>query len=187
MVSRSKGNVLSPLKLATRPLKRWRKDEQGFTAVEFGMVALPFLMLLFGIIEIGLLYFTTFSLENATEQAARLIRTGQAKTGNVDKAAFKTEVCNRVAVFADCTGKLRVDVQSFPNFAGIAPPNGLAGGNLVTDGSTQYGIGNGGDVVLVTAFYQWDMTSIIPFLNLSNMNGNARLIQASAVFRNEPF
>jgi Flp pilus assembly protein TadG len=49
-------------------LKVWRSDTAGVTAVEFAMVAVPFLMLLFGIITVGLFFFTTFSLENAVER-----------------------------------------------------------------------------------------------------------------------
>ena len=62
----------------------WR-DERGFTAVEFAMVAMPFLMLLFGTIGIGLFFFTTFSLENAVEQASRQIRTGQAQLAGMTR------------------------------------------------------------------------------------------------------
>lgn len=186
MHSRVAGNLRASLKNIFRPVKKWRRDESGFTAVEFGIVALPFFMLLFGIMEVGMLYFTTFSLENATEQAARLIRTGQAKTSALSAADFKTQVCNRVATYVNCTSKLRVDVESFPNFSGITPPSGLDGGGNLTS-TTNYSIGNGGDVVLVTVFYQWDLTASLPFLKLGNMSNGSRLIQAAATFRNEPF
>ena len=50
---------------------------RGAAAVEFALVSIPFLALTFGIIEIGLIYFVSTTLENATLQAAREIRTGQ--------------------------------------------------------------------------------------------------------------
>ena len=62
-----------------RPAARIGRNTDGFTAVEFAMVIGPFLALLFAIMEVALVYFATFSLENATEQASRLIRTGQAQ------------------------------------------------------------------------------------------------------------
>ena len=51
-------------------LRRWRGDESGATAVEFGIIALPFLLLLFGIMSVCLFYFANFAIENAVWQAA---------------------------------------------------------------------------------------------------------------------
>ena len=56
-------------------------DESGFTAVEFAIVAMPFVMLLFGILSVCLYFFTNFTMENAVWQAARAIRTGQFQQG----------------------------------------------------------------------------------------------------------
>ena len=33
-------------------LQRWCKEQSGATAIEFGMVALPFVLLLFGILSV---------------------------------------------------------------------------------------------------------------------------------------
>ena len=106
----------------SRLLARLRADERGFTAVEFGMVAMPFLMLLFGIMVVGLFFFTTFSLENATEEAGRLIRTGQVQQNGMTAAQFKQEVCTRLPDYVDCTNKLRIQVQNFTGFGNIVTP-----------------------------------------------------------------
>ena len=168
-------------------LDRLRRDENGFTAVEFGIVAVPFLMMLFGIINVGLLYFTSFSIENATENAARFIRTGQAKTNAWSQSQFKTEVCNRVPTFVDCASKLRVDVRVVPEGTAPTPPPGTSGGALVSDAQTQYQNSAGGDIVMVTAFYQWDLAKYLPFLQIGNMGDGSRLVQATVAFKNEPF
>lgn len=169
-----------------RRLARLKQDEKGATAIEFAMVVGPFIFLLFGIIEVGLLFFTTFSVENATEQAARLIRTGQVKSNNMTAAQFKTQVCNRMPGYVDCISKVRVDVQSYASFATVVAPSGLdVNGNL--NNATQFAPGNGGDIVLVTVFFEYELAAFTPMLNLSNMSNNHRLIQAAAVFRNEPF
>ena len=59
---KSVGNLLSGIRLGGL-LGKVRKDQSGATAIEFAMVATPFLMLVFGIIQIGLLFFTTFTIE----------------------------------------------------------------------------------------------------------------------------
>lgn len=167
-------------------LKNLRKNENGFTAVEFAMVVGPFIALLFGIIEVALVYFATFTLENAVEQAARMIRTGQIQMGGFSASAFKTKVCDQAAGFMDCN-KLRVDVRSFGTFGGVTPPNAFdANGNLKAN-FEQFSAGNGGDVVLVTVYYEWDLVAKIPGVGLGNMPSGARLIQASVAFKNEPF
>ena len=82
---------------------RFVKDESGATAVEMAIVAMPFLLLLFGIMSVCLFYFANFAIENAVWQAARAIRTGQLQQGkgaytgtstDADKkAAFKKALC----------------------------------------------------------------------------------------------
>ena len=179
-------------------LRIWRRDERGFTAVEFALVIGPFLALLFAIMEVALVYFATFSLENATEQAARLIRTGQAQGGNFDEARFKREVCARVPVFISCDSNLKVDVRSFDTFTEAAsgvPQPFDARGNLLSN-FEQYSPGKGGSVVLVSVYYHWGLMASLPRMGdftgrvgvgVSNMPDGSRLISASTAFRNEPF
>jgi Flp pilus assembly protein TadG len=169
---------------------RFWRDENGFTAVEFAMVALPFLMLLFGTIAVGLFFFTTFSLENAVEKASRQIRTGQAQTAGKTTDTFKSDVCALAPSFVNCAGNLRVNVVSSSSFSGAAASIGSctdSGGALIPDPTPTTVPGAAGDVVLVTVCYEWEMTKVLPFINLGNMAGGSRLIQASTTFRTEPY
>jgi len=52
-------------------LGRFCRDAQGASAVEFAILALPFFMMLFGIIEGGRLMWTQVGLQHAVETAAR--------------------------------------------------------------------------------------------------------------------
>jgi len=175
-----------------RAILKFRRDENGFTAVEFAMVALPFMMLLFGTIAVGLFFFTTFSLENAVEKAARQIRTGQAQTANRTTSQFKQDVCGLAPGFIDCTNNLRIQVVSNPSFGGAATtmagrPCIDSGGALIPEPTSEPVPGAAGEVVLVTVCYEWEMTKVLPFLNLGNMGNGSRLIQASTTFRTEPY
>lgn len=170
--------------------ERFRKDERGFTAVEFAMVALPFLMLLFGTIGVGLFFFTTFTLENAVEKASRQIRTGQAQVAGKTTTQFKQDVCDLAPAFVDCAGNLRVNVVSSSSFTGAAGAIGAcidSGGALIPDPTESPVPGAAGDVVLVTVCYEWELAGAIPFINLGNMGSGSRLIQASTTFRTEPY
>ena len=43
------------------------------------------------------------------------------------------------------------------------------------------------DIVVVRAFYEWELMTPILSAPLANLSGNRRLLQATVVFRNEPF
>lgn len=170
-------------------LARWRADARGVTAIEFGMVAMPFLMMLFGIIGVGLYFFTTFTLENAVEQASRLLRTGQAQVAGYTAAQFKAKVCEFVPGHIDCDGKVKVNVLSFADTTNVTPdslPSCLTGGGALS-AATQYSTPGASEVVLVWVCYEWELANKIPFLHLGDMAGGSRLIQATTVFRAEPY
>jgi hypothetical protein len=167
---------------------RWRADTSGKTAIEFGIVAMPFFLFVFGIIVIGLYFFTTFSLENAVERASRLIRTGQAQKMNMTDVQFKNRVCEYVPSFVNCENKLIVNVRSFAE-ADLVP--GRTRAECVNEGSltdiTTYAPGTANQVVLVTLCYEWELAKKLPFLRLGDMANGSRLIQAASVFRTEPY
>lgn len=54
-------------------LRRFAKDETGATALEFALLAVPLLMLTFGIVEFGRALFLQQSLSYATDKAARTL------------------------------------------------------------------------------------------------------------------
>jgi len=170
-------------------LSKFRKDRSGVSAVEFALVAGPFFGLLFAIMEVGLVFFGTLTLENATEESARLIRTGQAQAISMSETGFKNEVCNRIFALFDCQNGLKVEIRTFPDFADLAA-NGfvdpLDGNGDLRDDFT-FDIGKGGDIVLVRVFYEWNLMVSFPGVGLSNMANGHRLVSAVTSFRNESF
>jgi Flp pilus assembly protein TadG len=176
----SRGRSLAAL------LGRFRTDRSGASALEFAIVATPLILLLLAIIEVGLVYFANFALENATAQGARLIRTGQAQAKGFDAAAFKKEVCKHLTAPISCAG-LKLDVRHFSSFGSSTMSEPLdANFNLKT--SFPYDPGQGEDVVIVRSFYEWPLAAKLPeAIGLGNMSNGNRLLSASQAFRNEPF
>ncbi len=166
----------------------WRRDNSGSTAIEFAMVSGPFLALLFGIMAVGLFFFTTFSTENAVEQAARPLRTGEAQAAGMTKDQFKANVCAKLPAYVDCGGKLRINVQKFTvGQAIVAPACVDAGGALVPPAGTPFTLGAASDIMLVSACLEWSLAGKIPFLQIGSMANGAALIQASTAFKIEPY
>ncbi len=166
-------------------LRRLRADNSGATAIEFGIIALPFFALLVALIEVSLVFFANFSLDSAVDEASRLVRTGQAQTQGLSETQFKQSICNNATGLQNCMGNLKLDVQRFNNFSGVTMPGPLdAGGELRNDFT--FDLGTGGDVIVVRAFYVWDLIASFPG-SLGNMPDGGRLIIATAAFRNELF
>ncbi len=178
-------------------MRRWRQDVSGATSVEFAIVALPFVLLLFGIMSVCLYYFADFSTENATWQAARAMRTGQLQQGqgayagavttDDRKKIFKKAFCDRVPLFPDCTTKVVVIVQSNSGFGTIAQPNCASNGVMINDATAAFNPGAASSVILVTVCYPWEFGGKLPIFHLGNLQGGALLMQASAAFRTEPY
>lgn len=173
---------------ASRSFGGFGRDHSGASAVEFALVAAPLIFLLLGILQVGVVFFSNFALEDAVERGARLVRTGQAQGNGFDAAKFKSEVCKFLIAPISCAG-LKLDIRSYSNF-GSAASNLTepldSSGNMKTN--FNYDPGVGGDVVIVRAFYELGLAAQIPALiSLGNMGSGSRLLIATAAFRNEPF
>jgi Flp pilus assembly protein TadG len=168
--------------------RRFARHEGGASTVEFALVLLPFLALMFGIMETALLFFADQTLETAVADSARLILTGQAQSQGLNATTFKNAVCARVYGLFDCQSGVYVNVQTYASFGSISytPPID-SHGHLVTSGFG-YNPGGPGDIVVVQLFYQWPIYfTLWDFSDLTNMAGNSRLLVATAAFRNEPY
>jgi Flp pilus assembly protein TadG len=167
-------------------LRRFGLEKDGTAATEFALVALPFFTLLFGIFETTMVFFVSSTLENGMNEASRLIRTGNAQVGNMTANEFRQRICTEITALMDCGERLVIDVRAFTGFDDVEFTEVLDPGGELTL-IPQFDPGGPGDVVLVRTFYVWDVMTPMFSANLSNMNGGARLISSSSVFRNEPF
>lgn len=174
------------VRLAERLARRFLHDQKGATAVEFGLVALPFLALLFAILETALVFFAGQTLETAAAEASRLIMTGQAQTASYSQQDFKKAVCDRIYGLFDCTNGVYVDVKQYSSFSAVNNTAPVTNGNFDTTKMT-YVPGGPGCIEVVTLYYQWPIYVSLLGNNLSNLNGNYRLLVATSVFRNEPY
>ena len=165
--------------------RRFVRQQDGSAAVEFSLVAIPFLGLTFAILETALVFFAGQTLETAVTDSARLIMTGQAQDKSWTKEDFKAEVCSRIYGLFDCNG-IYVDVKTYDNFASISNDLPLTDGTI-DESKLNYSPGNPGQIEVVTLYYQWPITVSLLGNNLANINNNKRLLVATAVFCNEPF
>lgn len=174
------------IRRTARAAARLHRNENGASAVEFGIVALPFFALVMAIIEAAMAFFASQVMETALRDAARLIRTGQAQSNNWTAAQFKQQVCQRIPALLDCANNLTVDVRSYSSFGSTDWSTPTAGGNF-NPGGAQFNMGSAGSIVVVRAFYSWPSYANILGSSLANQANGTILLVASSAFRNEPF
>ena len=176
------GNTEAPARL----IWQFGRREEGATAVEFALVAFPFIALLMVIFESAIVMFTDISLQNGVTAASRLIRTGQVQTQGMSQSAFRKILCDNVASYIDCS-KIRIDVTK----STTPVVNGVD--QQTVDDKTdpeRWQTSGPSDWVLVQARYDWKL--FIPQISmLSNykngQNEEMRRLTAGALFRNEPY
>src|SRR5262252_1290154 len=135
--------------------RRFARRQDGSVAVEFGLILLPFLALMFAIMETALVFFADQTLETAVADSARLIMTGQAQTQNLTAATFKNAVCARIYGLFDCQNGVYVNVQTYSTFGSISYSPPLDGQGNLDSSNFVYQPGGPGDIVVVQLFYQW--------------------------------
>jgi Flp pilus assembly protein TadG len=162
------------------------RNREASTAVEFGILALPFLALLGAIFESALCFLAGQILDTAVADAGRLIRTGQAQAAGYSQAQFTTEVCNRLYVLFDCSN-LYIDSKVYTNFTSANTTMPIDGSKNFDTSGFGYQMGGSSEIVVVRAFYQYPLYFNQLGLDLSNLSNGTRLLSGVSAFRNEPF
>ena len=162
---------------------RFARAERGATAVEFALVAMPFLMLVFAIIELGLVFLVSITLESAVADVGRTIRTGQVQTAGGSASTFKTAVCAKLSwLGSKCDGALQIDVRTFSDYASTS----TSSSSTTVPTTMNWDPGSPGSIVLVRAYYTWPLITPLLYTGLQSSSGK-RIIYAATAFTNEPY
>jgi Flp pilus assembly protein TadG len=168
-----------------RLARRFVRQQDGAAAVEFALVAAPFLALTFAILETAMVFFAGQTLEAAAADSARLIMTGQAQSSGFSASDFKTQVCARIYGLFDCTNGLYVNVQTYSSFSAVNTAQPITNGQFNT--TMNYNPGDVGNIVVVSLYYQWPIYVSMIGSKLGNLSSGNRLLSATSVFRVEPY
>jgi Flp pilus assembly protein TadG len=172
---------------SSNPLRHFGSDSSGSTAIEFALTFPLLAALMMAIFQISILFIAQQNLENATAQFGRLVRTGQAQEQKVDKAGFRNQLCAELVFFLKCDREnLYVDVKVLPDF-GSVPLDWPIDDEGRFNGTGDYQLGTGEEIVLVRTFYQLPIWLPMIGPNLANLGNGKRLLSSASAFRNEPF
>ncbi len=161
------------------------RDENGVTAVEFGILAFPFFIVLAAIVETALVFFASQAMDNAVDDAVRLLRTGQAQSAGFTATEFRAKI-HQESVGILKLDKIKVYVREISSFTAATPIDPLD-----VDGDWEvaeiYDDGVGSSIIIAEAYYKWPMLTSFVSLNMFNAGNGYRLLGAARVWRNEPF
>lgn len=165
------------------------------------MIVPVFLLLVMGIIEFSMIMFTSSVIESATNNTARLGKTGFIPPGMTRSEAIVKNIQDRSQGLLDPT-KIAITRMSYASLDKIGQPEpcvspanspcpGTPGVNFVDiNGNAQWdadmgkaGEGNAGEIVVYTATYPWPVTTPI----VSAVIGQTFPISARTVVKNEPY
>lgn len=182
---------LQPL-LNLRSLRRLRRDESGTTAIEFAIVATPFMLFILGLVGCAFYFFIISSIEKGMDQASRLVRTGQAVTQKLTVDQFRRKICTGAGAWINCNN-LQIFAQAADSWSSNFQPykcldntKNLSQLMKPTDLIAIY-TGAASQIVMVTTCYKWDFTAKLPLIKFGNAPDGSTMMQTATAFRSEPY
>lgn len=183
--------------------RRLLREKGGAAAIEFAVLALPFLIMVFASLETFAAFFGEQILASANDTMARKLRTGEI-TFNLGRATDKTEeqfrqmYCDQISYFLSCSateaktpGKLYIDVRSYTEFSKI--PTAIPRNGNDFDTKTTFAPGGPQKINMVRAYYRWSVVTdlVRPYVTNLRPAGSSMpkdyLMVATNTFINESF
>lgn len=183
----------------TGSVTAFARDGRGVSAIEFALLGPLAITLLIGILELGMVFLVSGSLENAVLASSRFGITGNAPDGVTREDIIRNLIDRNTFGLVD-QEDVQIDTIVYDNFSDIGKPEPFADtngdgewnpGESFTDvnGNGQYdtdvglaGLGGAGDIVLYRIQYRISTLTALfdPFFRTIDHS-------AAVAVRNEPF
>ncbi|MGV7033329.1 TadE/TadG family type IV pilus assembly protein [Methylobacterium symbioticum] len=191
--------------VARRP-RRWHSagtaflsDRDGAAAVEFALVAVPFLGLSAAIIQIAFLIWATQNFDRTLQNGVRGLLTGQFQLARAAQTnppnvqtALRDQICGpsgaRILTLFKCAD-LKIDVTTSDSFSGSSAgtPFNPQTGTWNTSFGSNYTCPKPGTIVTVTAAVEFPTFLGLLSVNFRTFGSGSHLLMSTAVFRTEPY
>jgi Flp pilus assembly protein TadG len=170
-------------------LRRLCGDRRGSVPTEFALLAIPFALLVFATLESCISFASQELLANATDDVARMIRTGQVKAADITKTSLKTMICDRIKIVTatGCPG-LEVDLREYATFSDAAKERiKFTSDRDIDTAGFDVKPGKSMSKNMLRVFYRWPVITDLMAKSMSNLKDNKTLHFASVTWQNEPF
>lgn len=100
--------------------KKFYKNKDGATAVEFALISPIFFGLIFSVFELGIFMTKVTLLDLAAAEASKQVYIGAATSGTVTAADLEETICDTVSfIDSNCRGNLLLEMTPITNFRSI--------------------------------------------------------------------
>ncbi|MBY5836111.1 pilus assembly protein [Rhizobium leguminosarum] len=201
-----KGHAFAPFRfLRFRALTRSR---EGAAAIEFALLAIPYFLVIFAILETFVAFAAEELVSNAVDTMSRRMRTGQitynlGRTTDMNQAQFRQAFCDEVSILIRCSAtevatpsKLYLDVQTFSTFSAIPTTIPKVSTDKYADinpAAFKYAPGGAGTINMLRAYYRWEITAdlVRPYITTIRPTDASMprqyLIVGTSAFQNEQY
>ena len=152
-------------------------ERRGVAALEFALVAAPFLLLLFSIMTFGLHFYFQQSLEYALGTATRQVQLGQIGEKYTQQTFVSQVLCTN---FAPACASLYVDLHPVTNYQQLTAAGVVDAPDSISTSNLQFCPGSPGQLMYAHVIYLAN-SAVGNFLNL----GVPDAIIANTAFVNE--
>lgn len=188
--------------------RRLRRSRDGAAAIEFAILAIPYFLIIFAIIETFVAFYAEQMVHLAVNNMARELRTGRitydlGRTTDMTEGQFRQAFCNEISILITCSeteittpSKLYIDVRTFPTFGDIPgkiPRVSTADYSDIDPSSFDFAPGGPKSINMVRALYRWQvMTDLVrPYITtIRPADGSMPtdfLISATTAIQNEDY
>ncbi len=190
----------------------WRnlaRSRDGAAAIEFAILAIPYFLIIFAIIETFVAFAAEQLVTNAVNTLGRQLRTGQITyqlnrvDTDMDVTKFRRAFCNEVNIMIQCSeseittpSKLYIDARTFASFAAIPTTIPRVSTDAFADiDPTSFNFAPGGPstINMLRAYYRWQVITdlVRPYITtIRPADGSMPsdfLIVATTAFQNENY
>lgn len=169
-------------------IRRYGRDSRGSVAIEFGILAVPFLALVFAVFESCMSFAAQQLMSNATDEIARDVRTGELRAAALNDASLKDLVCARLKLIVDDScPELEVDMQQYARFSNVPTRVPFTASGDINTAGFRVTPGGASTINQLRVFYRWPVMTDFMRASMSNLPNGKTLLFSSATWRNEPF
>jgi Flp pilus assembly protein TadG len=187
---------------------RFTRSRDGAAAIEFAILAVPYFIIIFAIIETFVAFAAEQLVTNAVNTLGRQLRTGQItyqlnRTTDMDVTKFRQAFCEEVNIMIQCSeseistpSKLYIDARTFTSFAAIPktiPRVSTAAFADIDPTSFKFTPGGPSTINMLRAYYRWQVITdlVRPYITtIRPADGSMPsdfLIVATTAFENENY
>ncbi|MBY3442269.1 TadE/TadG family type IV pilus assembly protein [Rhizobium laguerreae] len=184
------------------------RSRDGAAAIEFALLAIPYFLVIFAILETFVAFAAEELVSNAVDTMSRRMRTGQitynlGRTTDMNQAQFRQAFCDEISILIRCSAtevatpsKLYLDVQTFSTFSAIPTTIPKLSTDKYADinpAAFKYTPGGAGTINMLRAYYRWEIITdlVRPYITTIRPSGGSMpsqyLIVGTAAFQNEQY